>query len=215
MTITDLVEDDIYTMAHYWNGRKREFIEAPTEAFAQIVRPSVYFEEDPDPLLEGQVIATFSEWVLFDCRLDERGTLLERYISEQAAVVPRERLGRLAQVAATHVFSEFAIASKNPAAGTLEVVDIYDGMSREVLDVRSARRDDWNHGTISMRIARVNGVWLPVGKTVMYDRCHFDPAWIPIEDEMGTSGGRLLMLAHAVFGVDGRYHGSLSLRALE
>lgn len=215
MSITNLVEDDIYAMARYWNRRKREFIDAPAEAFGQIVRPSVYFEEDPDPLMESQVNATFTEWLIFDCRLDERGTLLERYVDERAGEVPRERLERLAQVASTHVFSEFAIANKNPAAGTLELVDIYDGMSREVVDVRSARRSDWSRGTISMRIARVNNTWLPVGKTIMYDRCRFDPAWIPIEDEMGTSGGRLLMLAHAVYGVDGCYRGTLSLRSIE
>ena len=215
MGITKLVEDDVYAMARYWNARKRSFIDEPACAFGQIVRPAVYFEKDPDMLMEDQVNATFTEWLLFDCRLDERGTLLERYIDEQRGEVPRERLDRLAQVAATHVFSEYAIASKNPAAGTLELVDIYDGMSREVFDVRSARRDAWRAGTISMRIARVDGTWLPVGRTVMYDRCRFDPALIPLEDEMGTSGGRLLMLAHAVFGVDGRYHGSLDLHPIE
>lgn len=203
---------DIRSVAEYWGKRKREYIEDPAIAFEQIVRPAIYFEQEPDPLVEMQVNATFTEWLLFDCALDERGTLLERYVRKPPAGVAAPRMGRLRQVAETHVFSEHAIVRRDPAAGVLELLDIYDGTLRVVRDASLARRRNWDEGSVSLRLARVDEEWVPVGQTVMYDRCPFDPSWIPVEDEAQTSGMRLLELAHDVFGIDGAYRGSVSVR---
>lgn len=214
MGIGEKVERDVRSVAEYWGRRKREFIEEPALAFEQIVRPAIYFESEPDPLVETQVNATFTEWLLFDCMLDERGTLLERYVRKPPAGVADSRLARLRQVAETHEFSEYAIMRRDPGAGTLELLDIYDGTMRTVRDARLARRDNWNEGTVSLRLGCVDDVWLPVGQTVMYDRCPFDPSWVPVDDEGATSGMRLLDLAHDVFGVDGAYRTSVNMRQL-
>ena len=117
-------------------------------------------------------------------------------------------------MAETHEFSEYAIMRRDPGAGTLELLDIYDGAMRTVRDARLARRDNWNEGTVSLRLGCVDDVWLPVGQTVMYDRCPFDPSWVPVDDEGATSGMRLLDLAHDVFGVDGAYRTSVNMRQL-
>ena len=178
MGIGEKVERDVRSVAEYWGRRKREFIEEPALAFEQIVRPAIYFESEPDPLVETQVNATFTEWLLFDCMLDERGTLLERYVRKPPAGVADSRLARLRQVAETHEFSEYAIMRRDPGAGTLELLDIYDGTMRT------------------------------------YDRCPFDPSWVPVDDEGATSGMRLLDLAHDVFGVDGAYRTSVNMRQL-
>ena len=127
MGIGEKVERDVRSVAEYWGRRKREFIEEPALAFEQIVRPAIYFESEPDPLVETQVNATFTEWLLFDCMLDERGTLLERYVRKPPAGVADSRLARLRQVAETHEFSEYAIMRRDPGAGALELLDIYDG----------------------------------------------------------------------------------------
>ena len=142
------------------------------------------------------------------------GTLLERYVRKPPAGVADSRLARLRQVAETHEFSEYAIMRRDPGAGTLELLDIYDGTMRTVRDARLARRDNWNEGTVSLRLGCVDDVWLPVGQTVMYDRCPFDPSWVPVDDEGATSGMRLLDLAHDVFGVDGAYRTSVNMRQL-
>lgn len=214
MGIGEKVERDVRSVAEYWGRRKREFIEEPALAFEQIVRPAVYFECDPDPLVETQVNATFTEWLLFDCALDEHGTLLERYVRKPPAGVEESRLARLRQIAETHEFSEYAIMRKDPAAGLLELLDIYSGTLRSVRDARLARRDNWDKGTVSLRLACVEDTWVPVGQTVMYDRCPFDPSWIPVDDDAGSSGLRLLDLAHDVFGVDGSYRASVNMRRL-
>lgn len=120
MGIGEKVERDVRSVAEYWGRRKREFIEEPALAFEQIVRPAIYFESEPDPLVETQVNATFTEWLLFDCMLDERGTLLERYVRKPPAGVADSRLARLRQVAETHEFSEYAIMRRDPGTGTLE-----------------------------------------------------------------------------------------------
>ena len=209
------VERDIGAAAQYWGKRKLEFIEAPAIAFEKIIRPAIYFERDPSPIVEAQLNVAFTEWLLFDVELDERGSLLRRYARKPPSGVCEGRAERLRQVCDTHLFSEFAIREKRPAAGTVDLVDIFDGEARTVRDVRLARRDGWDVGTVSMRIARVDGVWMPVGQTVMYDRCRFDPSWIPVEDDAGTSGMRLLDLVHDVYGIDGAYRESVSLRELE
>ena len=91
MGIGEKVERDVRSVAEYWGRRKREFIEEPALAFEQIVRPAIHFESEPDPLVETQVNATFTEWMLFDCMLDERGTLLERYVRKPPAGVADSR----------------------------------------------------------------------------------------------------------------------------
>lgn len=214
MGVETQVERDVRSVAEYWGRRKREFIEEPAMLFEQVVRPAIYFEQDPDPLVEMQVNAAFTEWLLFDYEVDDGETLFERYARRPPAGTSETRVERLRQVASTHLFSEFAIAGKNPGVGTLDLLDIYDGTLRCVHDTRLARRNGWDKGTVSLRLACVDEAWMPVGQTIMYDRCPFDPSWVPIEDECVGSGARLLELAHDVFGVDGLYRGSVNMRQL-
>lgn len=218
----DEVAEDIRCVALYWEERKELFIREAAGEFDDIVWPIWRFK---DPLSERDVEMynmCFTEWLLFERPLLRGRTPLEQFVMDPPARVAPERVERLGQVAATQMFSRFAIKYKDARTGVSTLFDVRTGCRRDVFDPHLVDRADWRGGTIAERIACVDGSWQMVGQVHLYDRATPDETAVDGPGELHTDdldehpglaeATYYLRLLHDVIGVDGRHRPTLRVR---
>lgn len=182
MGIDELVGRDLFMVFERWEDREAEYFDRSREEYERFVRPTVCYEEFPDPEVMKHVNICYTEWFLFEFLLARGMTPLELFVDEPPAGVSEACLDRLDQVAVTEAFSRFAIREKHLPGDRVRLYDLR--AMREVI-VRLPvvnRRSTWDDGTLSLRVARVDDEWVGVGKTLFYDRS-------PLVDEMEPGPG--------------------------
>lgn len=122
---------------------------------------------------------------------------------------------RLAQIEKTQFFGKFVIQDKDPARDVVVLRDRHTAERYDVVDRAVCETDRWREGTLAMRIACVDGIWLNVGGSRLYDvapagsTAHDGPGEVHPEDRdvlpEAEHAGLFLRLVRDCFGADGRY----------
>lgn len=232
MSAMDELDKDLFAVFRRWEDREAEYFERSRLAFEEAVRPAAYYERKPDPRFIVQANMAYTEWFLFEFGLAGGKTPLELFVERPPDGTRAERLGRLEQVAQTQRFSRFAIRDKRVETGELGVVDLRTGERLVVRNERACQMRTWRDGTLGQRIARVEGEWLLVGQTLLYDRASYEPlsergpgdlegmiavamgpegpTFVPRE----PTGSYFLDVLRDVIGIDGPYRSTLRLRTM-
>lgn len=219
-----LVERDIAEVAAYWGRRKLGWLDRASEEFDALVMPYTFHVMDVTGQDIQAVNGYFTEWFLFERPLHDGKTPLELYIDQKPGGADAERLRRLQQVRETQFFARFAIEEKIPSAHIAQLCDVQTGRRYEVFDPVVCSQGRWRDGTISQRIACVDGMWQVVGQARLYDKASpgsvgaDGPGAVHPEDagrDPSTADmGLYLRLLRDVIGIYGRYAPTFRLRTL-
>lgn len=188
--VHEKVCDDLYAAFLRWEDREAEYFERSRGEFERAVKPLVYRKRGATMNEITQMNLAYTEWFMFEFSMTGGMTPVELYLSEleekqaagntaeaeggMSAAGLSERILRLYDVCLTQRFSRFAIADKWPEEGRLRLVDLRTGKEQVVFDPVSSRCRRWRDGTLAVRIARVGGLWISVGKTALYDRSSYE-----------------------------------------
>lgn len=182
------VERDIAGAFERWENRDAWYYEHSRLEFERLVDPRVCHQPHPIPEELLHCNLCYTEWFLFEFELDGRATPLNCFVEHPDAGTPHSRIERLRQVAQTQRFSHFAIRAKDEKTGTMRLLDLLDGKERMVCAPEACRHRTWELGTLSLRIACVDGTWIQAGKMLAYDRAHISPARLAGLKEPGHGG---------------------------
>ena len=211
----DDVNDDLRRVFECWGRRGTDYFARAQDEYEEAVMPLVCYSDVADPFEVEQMNLSFTEWFLFEFDLGNGMTPVERFVADFASTEPEERVRRLRQVAQTHRFSRFAIRDKDTVSGKMLLRDLRDGRERVVRAPVACRKSTWNEGTLSMRIARVEGEWIHVGLTMLYDRAPVPLGSCGHEAPTALLRGRhesyFLSFLHDVMGLGGAYSGTMRL----
>lgn len=170
MHIFEDVERDIRRVYERWADRSADYFERSRMEYERYVRPAASFAERVTRQEMELINLTYTEWFLFEYELRDGLTPLECFVAQPPESAPTSCVNRLRQVAETQRFLRCAILEKSPEAGDVLLEDLGSGEAYLVQAPVAARRDSWRDGSLAIRIARVGGSWLHVGKTMLYDR---------------------------------------------
>lgn len=210
------VGGDVFAVFERWARRDAEYFERAQNEFERAVQPVAYHVICPTADEIDQMNIAFTEWFLFEFAVRDGMSPLRHFVQDMAERDSQgsghrahaARLARLVQVADTQRFSRFQIAEKYPEERELVLVDIRTAERARVYDPVSSRRNTWRDGTLALRIARVDGRWLSVGKTALYDRESYEllsgegPGERGEDSALPSSGSYFLDVLRDVAGVD-------------
>ena len=211
-------QHDIDAMARYWSRRKREFLWLASEIFLTFVEPACLYNEEP--MLDHTALSAIAtDWMVFDFPFYEGRTLLEEYVEHPPHDVSDASRARLREIADTHLFSQFAIRSKDPATHTCTLEDLASCRRFDVFDQTLCATDHWRNGTIAERIARVDERWLHIGMVHLYDRAAASVAGARYTNYLNRNTSAIstftdsfyLHLLRDVIGIDGVLRDSASV----
>lgn len=214
MGIYGEVEQDMLRVFERWANREAPYFESSRRAFEAAVRPRACYAANPSQLEVEHMNLCYTEWFLFEYPLRGERSPLECFVGNPPADVSDSRLARLRELSETQRFARFAIRDRSVETGDLLLVDLASGAELPVHAGRACRRRSWREGTLSMRVARVDGLWMHVGRSLFYDRSPADavgggaaPAvsegWGVVGREPGKSA--YLRFLHDVIGLGGAY----------
>ena len=216
------VQRDVAAMAEYWGHRKLGWLDRAGEEFDMLVEPFTFHVLEVTAREIQAVNGYFTEWVLFERVMRDGMTPLQLYVERQPAGASRERLNRLDQIAQTQFFARFAILEKEPAHDRATLEDLSTGDRFSVFDRALCHQRRWSTGSISERIACVDGLWQFVGQAHLYDVASPEevgedgPGAVHPEDagrEPSTAAmSPYVRLLRDVIGVHGRYTPTIRLR---
>lgn len=170
MDLYQRVDEDILGVYKRWADGSKPYFERSRGEFSRLVNPRAYYDEAPDPNDIVLINLCFTEWFLFEFDLADGCTPLECYVAEPPTGIDEESVQRLAQVATTQRFSRFAICEKLLASEDARLLDLFTGEELLVHAPTVCKRRNWRRGTVSMRIACVDGRWMQTGKATLYDK---------------------------------------------
>ncbi len=204
------VEDDVCSVFLRWADRETPYFDEASDLFAELVRPAVMVQDNPQVADVLQMNLSFSEWFLFEYPLLRGLTPLELCASEAGVfgADANDRIIRLSQVADTQRFSQFSVL-KAGEQGVLWLKDLIWGDEIELYQPDIARARDWGRSVLGLRAAKVDGIWLQVGKCCFCDKApevdHKEvQAPTKIRSEVST-GSLFLDLLRETIGSDGLY----------
>ena len=135
------------------------------------------------------------------------------------AVAPKECLGDeisaesrdvLKQIAETQRFSSFKMQWLNPDTSMVQLRDVYSGKCYIVESAHLADKAGWLEGTVSCRIAYVDGGWCCPGEVFLHDTVEWDE--VDQSNYVSTdSYGYYVGLCREVLGINGKYQKSCRL----
>ena len=213
MGVQQLVEADVFSVFARWADRGAPYFADAQDLFEQYVRPLA--ELSPAPRVDDlvQMNLAFTEWFLFEYKVCGGHTPVELSAGalddagdEQDA---NDRAIRLGQVADTQRFSQFAIEVADEATGNVCLRDLMGEGRIELHRPEIVEHRRWRRGIISLRVAEVDGTFVEVGKTRLYDRApEHGGAWglEPTRLRPGPGTGSFFLdLLREVIGEDGWY----------
>lgn len=183
------VEDDVYSVYERWADRSAAYTRRARREFERAVDPLAFHLERPSLRSLMCVNLAFTEWFLFEFRLSGGLTPVEMTAGHPPAEMPVDRCLRLGEVARTQFFSLFAIREKLPESGEVRLLDLRGGGEYLVQAGELCRMRNWRRGAVMLRIARVGGQWIYVGRTLFYDRAPV--AATRLLPELGCNAGVL------------------------
>lgn len=202
------VENVMGEVAHFWQLRKFQFIEEATDFWMDAVAPKECFgDEDPDLRTALTLNQFFTEWLLFEMPYQESTlvgiTALRDEISAESRYV-------LKQIAETQRFSSFKMQWLNPDTSMVQLRDVYSGKCYIVESAHLADKAGWLEGTVSCRIAYVDGGWCCPGEVFLHDTVEWDE--VDQSNYVSTdSYGYYVGLCREVLGINGKYQKSCRL----
>lgn len=208
------VAGDIDAVARYWAIRKQELLADAASAFISFVEPAFLY--DMPPFIEPDSFnVMFTEWMLFEYPFRNGRTPLEEYAAHPPAGAKALHLDHVRQICETQIFSRFIIHDKDARSGMAALEDIQTARRYDVYDPELCKRARWRSGTIGERIACVDGLWVPIANTRLYDRAApadtalDGPGFFHPEDRVrkpeAEHASFYLRLVRDIIGIDGRY----------
>lgn len=216
MGIQQLVEADVFSVFARWADRDAPYFADSQALFEELVHPLAEVASEPSVDDLVQMDLAFTEWFLFEYKICGGHTpvelsagALDEAGAEQDA---NDRAIRLAQVADTQRFSQYVIEAVDEATGNVCLRDLLGKGCVELHRPEIAGHRSWRRGIISLRVAEVDGAFVEVGKTRLYDRApEHGGAWglEPTRLRPGPGTGSFFLdLLREVIGEDGWYaHG--------
>ena len=165
-------------------------------------------DEDPDLRTALTLNQFFTEWLLFEMPYQE-STLVG--ITAQRDEISAESRDVLKQIAETQRFSSFKMQWLNPDTSMVQLRDVYSGKCYIVESAHLADKAGLLEGTVSCRIAYVDGSWCCPGQVFLHDTAE----WDEVDQSNYVSAdpyGYYVGLCREVLGQDGKYRKSLRLR---
>lgn len=208
------VAGDIDAVARYWTIRKQVLLADAASAFISFVEPAFLY--DMPPFIEPDSFnVMFTEWMLFEYPFRNDRTPLEEYAAHPPAGAKALHLDHVRQICETQIFSRFIIHDKDTRSGMAALEDIQTTRRYDVYDPELCKRARWRSGTIGERIACVDGLWVPIANTRLYDRAApadtalDGPGFFHPEDRVrkpeAEHASFYLRLVRDIIGIDGRY----------
>lgn len=149
------VENVMGEAAHFWQLRKFQFIEEATDFWMDAVAPKECFgDEDPDLRTALTLNQFFTEWLLFEMPYQESTLVGITALRDEISAESRDVLK---QIAETQRFSSFKMQWLNPDTSMVQLRDVYNGKCYIVESAHLADKAGWLEGTVSCRIAYVDG----------------------------------------------------------
>lgn len=195
-------------------ARKHEALGLSSEMFLEFVDPAMFHGEQPF-LDEDYFNTIFTEWVLFEAPVFEGRTPLQEYLAHPPAHAAKQDVALIRKVIETQFFSRFEIRYKDTDTGICTLVDVCTDKRYDVFNEALCATERWRDGTIALRIARIEGIWVHVGHVQLYDRAapiHTSvdgPGFFHPEDRVrkpqAEHAGFYLRLIRDIIGIDGRY----------
>ena len=164
---------EIVTMLETTKRRSPYEFEFAQSLFETLVDPEVHYHENPQPAEIIRTNAAFTEWFLFDCGVFDGNTLFELMAEDDPT---------LAECARTQFYARFWVISQDPERDLTQLRDMNTHGDFWVTDASLARKEQWQTGTLGMRIAQVGGIWYYAGQLQLHDVAPSDPA--PCDEEV-------------------------------
>lgn len=202
------VENVMGEVAHFWQLRKFQFIEEATDFWMDAVAPKECLgDENPNLRTALTLNQFFTEWLLFEMPYQE-STLVG--ITAQRDEISAESRDVLKQIAETQRFSSFKMQWLNPDTSMVQLRDVYSGKCYIVESAHLADKAGWLEGTVSCRIAYVDGGWCCPGQVFLHDTAE----WDEVDQSNYVSAdpcGYYVGLCREVLGINGKYQNSARL----
>ncbi len=209
--IQSLVEKDICWVFDQWASHDAPYYEESAELFSELVRPQACYKLRPSSADLVEMNLAYTEWFLFEFPLLRGMTPLELSAGETGAweeESSNDRAIRLSQVADTQRFSQFCISGAGER-GAVRLVDVIRDEEIELNKPELAQNANWCRGIFGLRVAKVDGTWVLVGKNCFCDRAPYQDrsrAFLPTPLRSASSTGSLYLdLLRETIGLDGLY----------
>ena len=137
------------------------------------VDAEAYYRDRPSIADQMQLSMAFSEWLVYDYELDDGKSLIRSYARKH-----RE----FREFAKTQFYARFWVISQDPERDLTQLRDMNTHGDFWVTDASLARKEQWQTGTLGMRIAQVGGIWYYAGQLQLHDVAPSDPA--PCDEEV-------------------------------
>ena len=202
------VENVMEEVAHFWQLRKFQFIEEATDFWMDAVAPKeCLVDEDPDLRTALTLNQFFTEWLLFEMPYQESTLVGITALRDEISAESRDVLK---QIAETQRFSSFKMQWLNPDTSMVQLRDVYSGKCYIVESAHLADKVGWLEGTVSCRIAYVDGGWCCPGEVFLHDTVEWDE--VDQSNYVSTdSYGYYVGLCREVLGINGKYQKSCRL----
>lgn len=202
------VENVMEEVAHFWQLRKFQFIEEATDFWMDAVAPKeCLVDEDPDLRTALTLNQFFTEWLLFEMPYQESTLVGITALRDEISAESRDVLK---QIAETQRFSSFKMQWLNPDTSMVQLRDVYSGKCYIVESAHLADKAGLLEGTVSCRIAYVDGGWRCPGEVFLHDTVEWDE--VDQSNYVSTdSYGYYVGLCREVLGINGKYQKSCRL----
>lgn len=164
-------------------------------------------DEDPDLRTALTLNQYFTEWLLFEMPYQESTLVGITALRDEISAESRDVLK---QIAETQRFSTFKMQWLNPDTSMVQLRDVYSGKCYIVENAHLADKAGWLEGTVSCRIAYVDGGWCCPGEVFLHDTVEWDE--VDQSNYVSTdSYGYYVGLCREVLGINGKYQKSCRL----
>lgn len=168
----DQIQQELSDMAMYWQLRKFQFLERASDEF-DWATGGPHELRAPEFQFQKAYNLIFTEWLLFERVLWAGKTPVELYAAMTPVKPHSQAIDHMQQIAATHFFSTFVLSHLRPAKGLVHLRDVFSGEEYEVKSACMAYAQKWRQGTVSLRIAQVDGTWYDIAQIHFHDKADF------------------------------------------
>lgn len=155
-----------YSLAiDYFAERNPKLIAHAFREFITQVDPDI---DEDDNLAEDMLQSLCLEWFLFDFKLEDGTTPLERLVEAAPAGITKKELDEFRQSAETHLSSTFLVVGVHPALSLVTLEDLSTGQRYPVTDASLSHSLPDDGGIIGARLVYVDGTWYFPGNPAFY-----------------------------------------------